>query len=91
MTRMACSKLSLLLPILMLLGCQVPRPGPPTTLASSSTPDLRATYAELGQAGGQVFALDPATSTVRAYVFRAGRAAQLGHNLLSAPRFTRFV
>ena len=39
-------------------------------------------------AGGKLFALSPAQSTVRIYAFRAGKAARFGHNhVLAAPQF----
>ncbi len=76
----------------------VPVPPPATSAAPNpATPQaasepLAATYARLGQDGARVITLDPATSSVRIYVFRDGRAARLGHNhVLSAPRFTGFV
>jgi hypothetical protein len=48
-------------------------------------------YRALGAAGGQVFALDAARSSVRIYAFRGGKAAQYGHNhVLSAPAFDGF-
>lgn len=53
---------------------------------------LKATYAEAAAAGGRVYALDPALSTVKIYAFRGGRAAARGHNhVLSAPKFTGFA
>lgn len=53
---------------------------------------LAATYAEAAKAGGRLYALDPAASSVRILVFRGGRTARLGHNhVLSAPRFEGFV
>jgi hypothetical protein len=43
-------------------------------------------------AGDAVYRIDPAASDVRIYVFRGGRAAQLGHNhVLSAPDFAGYV
>ncbi len=60
--------------------------------AASEPEPLQATYAHLAQDGGKVFTLDPASSSVRIYVFRDGRAARLGHNhVLSAPHFTGFM
>lgn len=42
-------------------------------------------------AGGKLFALSPAQSTVRMYAFRAGKAARFGHNhVLSAPQFSGY-
>jgi polyisoprenoid-binding protein YceI len=78
-----------------LLGCNA-TPRPPQTAAAPAAEggervDLRAMYAELGQAGGKVFTLAPESSAVRIYAFRAGRAAKVGHNhVLSAPQFTGF-
>lgn len=61
-----------------------PTPGQPAGLAAA--------YAEAAKAGGRLYALDPAASSVRILVFRGGRAARLGHNhVLSAPRFEGFV
>jgi len=62
-----------------------------TGAAAPVGPSLQATYDALAAGGGRVFALDPARSDVRIYVFRGGRAAKVGHNhVLSAPRFTGF-
>nr|WP_295785209.1 YceI family protein [Rhodoferax sp.] len=73
----------------------------PTPQAASNTPDavmaaipatdLAQTYAELRAAGGRVFTLNPKTSQLRMYAFRAGKAAKFGHNhVLSAPEFQGF-
>jgi polyisoprenoid-binding protein YceI len=63
---------------------------PLTTKVKSAT-DLPQIYADLGKAGGRVFTLNPKTSTVRMYAFRAGKAAKFGHNhVLSAPDFQGF-
>ncbi|MDE1929491.1 MAG: YceI family protein, partial [Burkholderiales bacterium] len=60
------------------------------TAATQARP-LAATYAELARGGGRVMRLLPAESSVRILVFRAGRAARLGHNhVLTAPRFTGY-
>ena len=41
---------------------------------------------------GQILVIDPERSSVRIHVFRAGRAAQLGHNhLLTAPKMAGLV
>lgn len=41
------------------------------------------------QTADRVFKLDPNTSQIRMYAFRAGQARQFGHNhVLAAPRFT---
>ncbi len=78
--------------VALLVSCSAP-PAPPPAAGVPAVPghDLRAEYAQLGEGGGRVFALDPAASAVRIYVFRGGRAAKVGHNhVLSAPRFTGY-
>ncbi len=53
--------------------------------------NLGKVYSQLAASEGKVFVLRPELSTVRIYVFRAGRGAKVGHNhVLSAPRFTGF-
>ncbi len=80
----SCSDLSVPTP--------APTGSPETTSAQAASEPLAATYARLAQDGSRVFTLDPASSSVRIYVFRDGRAARLGHNhVLSAPRFAGFV
>jgi hypothetical protein len=50
--------------------------------------DMHVTYAALAVPGGRVFRLNPKTSSIRVFAFRAGRAARFGHNhVLSAPEF----
>ncbi len=70
-------------------------PAAPATAPSpavDSAIDLRADYRALARASGQVYALDPAQSKVRIYVFRGGRAAKAGHNhVLDAPQFEGYV
>jgi hypothetical protein len=63
-----------------------------TVQAKPQEPDaLTAQYAQLGLAGGHVMRLQPEASQIRIYVFRAGRAVNLGHNhVLSAPAFEGF-
>jgi polyisoprenoid-binding protein YceI len=52
---------------------------------------LAAQYAQLGAAGGRVMRLQPEASQIRIYVFRGGRAVNLGHNhVLSVPEFEGF-
>ncbi|MDE2368266.1 MAG: YceI family protein [Burkholderiales bacterium] len=75
-----------------LAGCAAapPPPATPPAAAAQARP-LAATYAELARAGGRVMRLSPAESSLRILVFRAGRAARLGHNhVLTAPRFTGY-
>lgn len=79
-----------------LSGCTATPPAAQTGAAlverSGDRPGLKAAYSELERQGGKVYALEPRTSSVRIYVFRAGPVAKLGHNhVLSAPRFTGFV
>ena len=53
--------------------------------------DLSAQYAQLGATGGRVMRLQPEASQIRMYVFRGGRAVNLGHNhVLSVPEFEGF-
>jgi polyisoprenoid-binding protein YceI len=78
-----------------LSGCSAisPRSAPDVSLLAQDEgkTGLKATYADLGNAGGKVFELDPHASIVRMYAFRGGRAAKLAHNhVLSAPQFTGF-
>ncbi len=52
------------------------------------TKDFAVHYAEFSKAQGKLFNLDPKISSVRIYAFRAGQAANVGHNhVLSAPQF----
>jgi len=62
--------------------------GPPSDAAQ----DLRTRYAAFAQAGGAAYQIDPASSSVRIFVFRGGRAPRLGHNhVLAAPKFQGMV
>ena len=64
---------------------------PEAVVAAVPTTDLAQIYADLRAAGGRVFALNPNTSSLRMYAFRAGKAAKFGHNhVLSAPEFQGF-
>ena len=64
---------------------------PEAVVVAVPTTDLAQTYADLRAAGGRVFALNPNTSSLRMYAFRAGKAAKFGHNhVLSAPEFQGF-
>jgi hypothetical protein len=65
------------------------------TEAAQATPlepgALAAQYAQLGAAGGRVMRLQPEASQIRIYVYRGGRAVNLGHNhVLSASEFEGF-
>jgi len=67
-------------------------PAPSTAAAhalaveKTDTESLAAMYARLDTAGGVVMTLRPAASHIHIYVYRAGRAASLGHNhVLTAP------
>lgn len=83
---------ALLLPALV--ACQTPAPQPAAVAPEAHSDllaDLRANYQALASSGA-VYAVDPAASTVRIYVFRADAAARLGHNhVLSAPKFEGYV
>jgi hypothetical protein len=85
-TRIAHFLLELAVAALMAACGSVP---PATTPIQDVTPaSLASAYAQLASQGGRVFALQPASSRIRIYVFRAGRAAKFGHNhVLSAPSF----
>ena len=88
----------------LLLGCGTPQPASNAAsssqapaqdssrpVASEAQPDLESAYLSLARAGGKLVRLDPAASSVRVYVFRAGTAAALGHNhVLTVPEFTGF-
>jgi len=68
------------------------QPGKTADTRLGNQVDLDATYARLRASGGRVLILDPMASAIRIYVFRAGKAAKVGHNhVLSAPQFTGYV
>lgn len=69
----------------LLFACQTPAtqplPDPLADQVSASASALGVEYGELVKLGeGTVYALDPAVSKVRIYVFRGGAAARAGHN-----------
>jgi len=69
-----------------------PQPSPAIVGAGEESARLEKIYADLGNAGGKVYVLDPKSSAIRVNVFRAGASARFGHNhVLSAPEFTGFV
>ena len=73
----------------ILVACQVP--APITPVAHETLPDLHQLYRDLARSN-KVYALDPADSKLRIYVYRSGAAAQLGHNhVLSASKFEGYV
>lgn len=75
----------LALALCLLCACQSQSPRADTQPDSGVWPDLASTYAV---EDASVYRLDAALSTVRIYVYRAGKAARLGHNhVLSLPRF----
>src|SRR5450759_1471667 len=81
--------------IIALLSCTSTFSGSQINAASvtqsTGNADIRGIYSDLQEAGGRVFTVDPNSSAVRIYAFRAGRAAKLGHNhVLSAPQFIGF-
>lgn len=81
----------LLLAALILLSACQSAAVLPEAARPGAVPDLHAAYQALAR-NGVVYALDPAASRVRIYVFRAGAAARLGHNhVLSAPKFEGYV
>ena len=85
--RLICTTLAALL---MLTACQSSAPAPvPLVAGELQWPPLRAAFPP---GAGPVYAVDPAASDVRIYVYRAGTVARLGHNhILSAPRFEGYV
>ena len=76
--------------LLMLAACQSSAPAPESLVTGElEWPPLRAAFPPTA---GPIYAVDPAASDVRIYVYRAGTAARLGHNhILSAPRFEGIV
>lgn len=65
--------------------------GNPAPAVTPPAQELNETYAALRSAGGRVFVLNPKTSQLRVFAFRAGQAAKFGHNhVLSAPEFSGF-
>jgi polyisoprenoid-binding protein YceI len=81
-------RLTLAAGVLWLCACQTTAPRPEVT-APPAAGEVGAGYADLARAGGKVLVLDPAQSTVRLYVFRAGAAGQkVGHNhVFGVPKF----
>ncbi len=77
-----------------LLSCTLPNPlsaAPAGQTSSQTWERIARAYDDLRQTAGKVFVLDPASSNVRIYAFRAGPAAKLGHNhVLSAPAFSGY-
>ena len=90
-------RLPLLAQVLLVVALATACSSPPPVLPDARAPGsqaqlLQASYARMAADGGRVFALEPAASSVRIYVFRDGRAARLGHNhVLNAPRFSGFA
>lgn len=79
--------------LLLLTSCtSLPASTHPDDVAlMSSVPRWQQEYAELAQ-HDKVYRLDAARSKIRIYAFRAGTAAQLGHNhVLNAPQFSGWV
>ncbi|TXH05829.1 MAG: YceI family protein [Nevskiaceae bacterium] len=76
---------------LLLAACQSLPPPAPGAAPEAAWPDLAVTY-RAQAASATVYALDPAASQVRIYVYRAGAAARFGHNhVLTVPRFEGYV
>jgi len=89
------SRLITILLVTCLIACSgvpaVRDVGPAEPVVAPSAEDLSVVYAALAQPGGRVFRLNPKTSSIQAFAFRAGRAARFGHNhVLSAPAFDGF-
>ena len=62
--------------------------GQAAPVVAQASEDINVAYAALAVPGGRVFRLNPKTSSIRVFAFRAGRAARFGHNhVLSAPEF----
>jgi hypothetical protein len=82
-------KAGLLAAALGLCSCAAP---PEVRVPAVAAP-LEARFAALQvEKRGRLYRGDAAASTVRIYVFRAGRAARLGHNhVLAAPRFEAWL
>jgi hypothetical protein len=82
----------MLLALAGLVAC-ASSPPLPSAAPATTTVDLSARFAAWqASQGGRLFRIDPAASAVRIHVFRAGRAARLGHNhLLAAPRFEAWL
>ncbi len=85
--------LTLFVASLLVTSCQTPAPQPAVAAPAPPTlSDLRQPYLESGAATGEVYTLDPASSSVRLYVFRGGKAAKAGHNhVLGVSQFEGYV
>lgn len=73
----------------LLAGCGT-RPAAVSDAPNAAAPPLAQALADLPS--GRLYRIDAAQSAVRIHVFRAGRAAQLGHNhVLAVPALDGFV
>ncbi len=80
--------------LLALTACETSMSEPSAEAGSPSepAPGWAAFYSSPDVAGGKVFTLDPASSSIRIYAFRGGKAPKLGHNhVLAAPSFTGYL
>ena len=87
--------LSLSCGVAALFSCAPAPPAPDATSTREQSidnePNLGKVYSQLAATEGKTFVLRPELSTIRIYVFRAGRAAKVGHNhVFSAPRFAGY-
>lgn len=74
----------------LLAGCGTRPPDGPAGPEATDAPTLAQALA--GLPSGRLYRVDAAQSVVRIHVFRAGRAAQLGHNhVLAVPMLDGFV
>lgn len=74
-------------------GLSSPAKPPMASSSVAGASNLADDYKQLASNnGGHVFLADPATSRVRIYVFRGGKALSSGHNhVLSAPAFLGYA
>ena len=94
LTSILLRRLGGLAALVFLTACAAPLlPALPTAAAEAAEPSLAQRYVDLqASTGGRLFHIDAAASQVRVHVFRAGRAARLGHNhVLSTPQLDGWV
>lgn len=71
-----------------LAACQAPVPKATSPAEPDRLSQLQQAFESRSAAAGQRYRIDPATSQVRIYAFRAGAARKQGHNhVLSVPQF----
>ena len=94
LTLILLRRLGALAALVLLTACAASTlPAAQTPAAESGGPSLAQRYADQqASTGGRLFRIDAAASQVRVHVFRAGRAARLGHNhVLSTPQLDGWV